>query len=107
MSKYPQLYILLFVIAALTLAWLIINNFYITYYSKEIAGIGYSCQNGVLTKTREGLASDIYKMFAGLDFSLTCSSYPNSIYSLSCDDNGKIILKCKTTIYSRYFSANK
>jgi len=102
-NKKGQIALYIILIIIVVCGWLFINNIYIPYRSEEVSQSGYHCENKVVVKENGGLLGSL--MAFGPAFS--CSDYLNSRWSLSCNENNKLILTCKTTIYTRYFSTEK
>ncbi|OYT41222.1 hypothetical protein B6U80_01820 [Candidatus Pacearchaeota archaeon ex4484_26] len=90
-------------INVLVVGWLIINNVYIVYKTEKINTPNVYCENNVVKQEYGGLIGSL----SGTLVSLYCMDYLNSKYSLSCNENDEVIITCKTTIYSRFFSAGK
>lgn len=90
---------LIVIIILSVIGWLVLTKIYIDYYSETLGDPNIYCESNVLQENGEALTSLRIGTIAGI----FCIKYPDSKYSIYCEDNTPVI-ECKTTLFRLYFS---
>ncbi|MBW2982631.1 hypothetical protein KY343_07135 [Candidatus Woesearchaeota archaeon] len=97
MGRNSELVNLLIIIAILVGGWLVINNVKITYRTMPSEDDSLYCKDGSLYQRR-----GIFYAFSEMADSMKCIDYVDSVSVRYCEGD-KVMLKCKASIYSRFF----